>query len=234
MIDLIAFLVLWLSHWFDSCACHIEKLTIANMNTWHKRAQMRDTLGADCVMNSRRGPEMAAVQMLKFLQNLLRMGSTVLLSELAYLGLDQESIGAIMQDYSRAKQHLWFTLTMKHSYWSHEPWTFFGLAHRDQTTAQAVARRCLRLRDRLLREPFKQIHYITKLLLFTERLLSQLRQFAAGTPLCNLKELALIVAMFRFAFTSETIFSLDMYARPCCVCPPLHFALYQYIQPVVT
>ena len=211
MIELIAFLVLWLSHWFDSCACHIEQLTLAKMNTWQKRAQMRETLGGDCIMNSRRGPEMATGEMLTYLQNLLRMASTVLLSELAHLGLDQAAIGKIMQDYSRAKQHLWFTLTMKNSFWSHEPWTFFGLAHRDEATARAVARRSLRLRDRLLREPHKPIHHITKVLLFTDLLLSQLRRFATGTPLDSLKELALIVAMFRFAFTSETGFSLNTY-----------------------
>ena len=144
---------------------------------------------------------MATGEMLRFLHNLLSMASAVLISELAYLGVDQESLGRIMQDFTRAKQHMWFTLTMKHSYWSHEPWCFFGLAHRDHTTAQAVARRCLRLRDRLLREPSRPIHYITKLLLFSKDLLSQLMQFANGVPMDNLKELAILVAMFRFAYT---------------------------------
>ena len=162
-------------------------------------------------MNSRRGPEMAVGEMLVFLQNLLRMGNTVLLSELANLGLEQSEIGTIMQEFSRAKQHLWFTLTMKNSYWSHEPWNFFGLAHRDEATARALARRCLRLRERLLQEPDKAIHYITKLLLFTEPMLSQLRRFAAGTPLDVLKELSVILAMFRFAFTSEIRFSASTY-----------------------
>ena len=206
MIDIIAFVVLWVSVWYDSCSCHSEQLTADKMNSWRKRGAFRERMGGECVMNSRRGPDFACGDMLSCLRGILNMSNTALLAGLAYLGLDQASIGSIMQEFGRARQHLWFTMSMKHSYWSHEPWIFFGIAHRAERIARAYARKCLRLRHRILRNPLRPIHYITKLLLFTQRFLEQLQLFANGEPMENLKELGVLAAMFRFAYTSDLVF----------------------------
>ena len=142
-----------------------------------------------------------------FLRNLLTMSVTVVLSELAFLGLAENEIGIIVQDFQRAKQHLWFTLVMKHSFWSHEPWVFFGLAHRDERVAQAIARKCLKIKPRILWEPVKAIHYLTNLLLFTPELLSDLTRFANGQSLDTLPRLAIVCAMLRFAYTLNIFFT---------------------------
>lgn len=179
------------------------------MNSWEKRAQLRKRLAGDCVMNSRRGPECAVGAMMDCVDKLLGLSSAVILAELTQLGLDQDSIGIILQEWTAARRHIYFNMVVKFSYWHHEPWMFFGLAHRNIVLARRCARRCIRLRSRLLGQVHKPIHYITRLLLFTEKLWAQLQDFANGRDMDELEDLKILAAMFRFAFTSENVCVID-------------------------
>ena len=174
MLDILSFMVLWLSRWYDSCPCHFDKLNAWDMNNWAKRARIREIFGGECVMNGRRAPEFSSGAMMGFVRELLSICTNVLLAELAQLGLQQDSIGIILQDFANARRLFWFTMVVKHSYWSHPPWCFFAIGHRATHIARACARRCLRLRQDLLREPFRPIHYITKFMLFSDRMVTQL------------------------------------------------------------
>ena len=136
----------------------------------------------------------------------MQVSATVIVAEVTQLGLTQADVGRIMLDFSRARRHIYFTMMVKHSYWAHEPWCLFAISHHIVHVARAAAQRCLRLREQLLREPFKPIHWITRLLLFDERLLNQLRAFANGQSLDDLKHLLVVAALFRFAYTSESVF----------------------------
>ena len=208
MVDVVAFLVLWLSHWYDSCPCHAQELQVGHISSWSKRNRLRErvALGGDCVMRSRRAPELAAGVMMEFIHKFLEVCASTILGELAQLGLDQESVGIILQEFSNTRRHIWFTMVVKHSYWFHEPWCLFGIGHANVGIARACARKCLRLRHKLLQTPDKAIHALTKLVLFDQRFLQQLIDFANGTDMDNLKDLVIIAAMFRFAYTSETVF----------------------------
>ena len=205
MVDVLAFMVLWLSNWYDACPCHSEQLSADQINNWRKRAALRERLGGDCIMGSRRGPEFACGAMHQFVKRLMEVSSNVILAEITQLGLTQADIGSIMLEFSRARRHIYFTMLVKHSYWAHEPWCLFAIAHHNVQLARLAAQRCLRLRERLLREPFRQIHWVTKVLLFDERLVQQLRAFANGQPMDDLKHLLIVAALFRFAYTSELV-----------------------------
>ena len=204
--DVLAFLVLWLSNWYDGCPCHSVELTSDKINSWQKRAKLRERLGGTCVMGSRRGAEFASGAMLAFVRRILEVSAHVILAELTQLGMRQDELGSIMLEFSRARRHIYFTMVVKHSYWGHEPWCFFAIAHFSEDIARRAAQRCLRLRERLLREPFRPIHWITRVLLFNPKVLEQLRAFASGQSLDDLKELVILAALFRFAYTSDSVF----------------------------
>lgn len=175
------------------------------MNSWAKRAELRKRLAGDCVMNSRRGPECAVGAMLDCVDKLLGITSVVILAELIHLDLDQESIGIILQEWTIARRHIYFTMVVKLSCWSHEPWMFFGLAHCNILLARRCARRCVRLRARLLGQVHRPIHYITRLLFFNEKMWAQFQDFANGRNMDELDDLKILAAMFRFSFTSENV-----------------------------
>ena len=153
-------------------------------------------------MSSRRGPEMAAGEIMLMVRRLLEAISTSLLFELSALGLEQIDIAAIMRDFSAARRHIYFTMMVKNSYWGSPPWLFMGLGHRNVDIARAVARRCLLLKEKL--DLLAPIHYVTFQILFVPLLLSQLQDFAAGADLTTLPELFVYACIFRFAFTSDT------------------------------
>lgn len=205
MMDVLAFLVLWLSNWYDGCPCHNAQLTANDINSYQKRSRLRERLGGDCVMNSRRGPEFAVGAMMQFVRHLLDVSLAAIVSEIAQVGVNQDEIGIISQEFTRARRHFWFTMVVKHSYWSHQPWCFFGLAHHLEHIARSCAKRALRLRESLLRDRSRAIHWITKLLLFDTTVVRELQAFANGQPVDELKTLVVIVSMFRFAYTSEIV-----------------------------
>lgn len=220
MVDIIAFLVLWLEHWYDSCACHAQEIQAGNMSSFAKRARLRARLGGECVMNSRRAPEMAVGAMMSFMGKLMEVGLSALRAELAQIGLvDEESVGIILQEFTRARRYIHFTMVVKHSYWFHEPWCMFGIGHRNLEVARRCARMCLRLRTRLLAQPTESIHALTKFVLFNERMLSQLIEFANGRDMADLKDLIIVAALFRFAYTSELVLVSNDFpsvSRPFC------------------
>ena len=206
MVDVLAFLILWMSRWYDACPCHSDEINAADMSDWRRRSRLRERVCGNCVMNARRGPEMASGCMMEFLRKLLDVGVSVILCELAQIGLDQSDTGAILHEFIQARRHIWLTMVVKHSYWCYEPWAFFGLGHLNVGIARACARRCVRMRGRLLAQPGKPIHRLTKLMLFNDTMWDELNRFASGCDMEALKNLVIFAAIFRFAFTSELVF----------------------------
>ena len=148
---------------------------------------------------------------MSFMRKLMHVSISALRAELAQIGLvDQESVGTILQEFARARRYIHFTMVIKHSYWFHEPWCMFGIGHRNDEVARRCARMCLRLRNRLQAQPTESIHALTKFVLFNERMLSQLIEFANGRDMEDLRDLIIVATMCRFAYTSELVlFSND-------------------------
>ena len=68
MVDVFAWLFLYMSHWFDSCACHSSLPGDDDMSGRERRTYYRSRLSLEkCCMVCRRAPEMASGVMFELL-----------------------------------------------------------------------------------------------------------------------------------------------------------------------
>ena len=118
---------------------------------------------------------------MKLAERLLNAVHNTLVVELAGLGVIGADIGRIMRDFANGRKHIWFTLVVKASFWQQLLWHFFGIAHNTLHLARACATRCLQLKENIL--PGDPIHWLTEMLLFTERGFRELVAFAQGGPM---------------------------------------------------
>ena len=157
----------------------------AAMSSRANRKYYQRQLQCSCVLSGRRGPNFAAKDFMQLVLRLLSTAHNVLLVELAGMGVQDGDLTIVMREFSAARRHIWFTLTVKMSFWQSVPWLFFGIGHMNTDVARAIARRCLQLRVRI--EANDPIEWFTFVLLFTERGFRELQDFANGADIATLR-----------------------------------------------
>lgn len=83
----------------------------------------------------------------RFAQRCLAVALTVLIAELAHLGLDAVARGPIVEDFEFMRQALFFMLTVKFAHWGQLPWVIMGIAHHSRHKAKRCLRRAYWLFD---------------------------------------------------------------------------------------
>ena len=60
-------------------------------------------------------------------------------------GLPTHERPILLRDLASLRRHVYFTCTLKVSWWQQLPWVLFGIAHHREATARQCARRALQL-----------------------------------------------------------------------------------------
>ena len=104
----------------------------------------------------------------------------------------------MLADFTAARRHIIFTLTLKLSFWRQLPWILFGLAHHIPTAARECGRRALSLARNLSDEALRALPWFAQVILVAgSGVHGQFLDFVGIlTPLRELPALERIVALF--------------------------------------
>lgn len=139
MLDIIAWLILFLSAWYDGCTCHADVPGAAEMSSRSRRTYyVRQQSLKRCVMCCRRAPELAVGALNAVLARLLQVSANALDIELVQMVVSDEHRAQIVRDFGIARRHIWGTFQLKFTFWQQLPWHFFGIAHRRMDVVTVV------------------------------------------------------------------------------------------------
>lgn len=110
--------------------------------------------------------------------------------------------GQLMQDFSRARQHIMLCLRLKLTLWRRLPWLLWGLGHADPDIARGCGRRALAL-WKVAPAEVKHLYVVQCLCAPASIGRLQLDLFLAGQPLEQLPYLLGFVARFYFTPVAE-------------------------------
>ena len=144
--------------------------------------------------------ELAAGALDDLLHALANVGQAFLLFSPSIVALDEAARGRLLEEFTRARRHISFTLQVKTSFYKHLPWVLLGCAHHSRAKAQLCAARALQLYAHA--GAAVQSHWLVKTMC-TGEVLNQLILFRDGQLLQSLPKLELLVAKMKFCLAVE-------------------------------
>eukprot|EP00959_Pyramimonas_sp_CCMP1952_P101318 2119612-Pyramimonas_sp.AAC.1 len=195
-----------LAGWCEGCACHEDLFREKQFKHQSRRRQVIElhfgkSHRRSCPLAGKRAPDLAAGYIEEVLSSLSHRGAMELISDVGH-SLSADQLGELLQAWHGAIAHIKLCLTLKTGFWQQLPWVLCGLAHRDEPTAQRIARDIV---DMLTRRPELIMHHRLSMP-FLMGFREELEQFANGCRLRDLSEpFQVEVCKLRFVPVVETI-----------------------------
>lgn len=184
VLDFIAKLLMSLWSWSESCFCHesedLEAAPCAVRNRWLR-----------CPLRGKRAPCLANGDFFQRLNTVAGTAAAELLQSLPAT-LSAQERATCLQEFERARAHLFFVFTLRFRHWQVAPWMVFGCAHHHIETAKMWVRRCL--------ASTSQHAYMLRL---RGELRAEAEAWLAGDDLEELQLLSGFLGELRFALTAE-------------------------------
>jgi hypothetical protein len=146
MIKRIGDALLYLAAWSEGCPCHTDDETLRAPTREQRVRRFKTRFGsATCPMLTRRAPECAAGSLEVIIRRMFEEAQNNILLSHAVAKLSPPERAEVLRDFAEAKRHVFFTMTLKLSFWRQLPWVLFGIGHQNSETARACGHRALQL-----------------------------------------------------------------------------------------
>ena len=194
MLSVLTAILGYLERWFFQCPCHAEEASMENLMhvvsaplpARENNRRVDKPLHAGCPFRTRRGPELAAGDFLRMLEQLLAASNQEVVGGIL-VHLSPQDQGKVVEDFEAAKQHLLFRMRVQFAVWTSLPRLLLGLGHTDPQQARRCAVQALVQYEGYSQQQKQQAHHLTKMFCDAQGTLRPvMRQFIAGIPLVRL------------------------------------------------
>ncbi|CAE7825398.1 SHE10 [Symbiodinium sp. CCMP2456] len=215
------------SSWAEGCQCHgwlrptassaphMRKQVVRSQEAEHLNAA-RHLLGLSasnggdgfeflCPLAGRRAPELACGAVSEHFRESIANQTNRIRQAGVDMEMDMEDIQEVLEDVSRATAAMQAYTAQKLQCWDVLPWKLCGVGHSNIAKSRQCAAACLEL-FRASPQQERLHHRVTwKYMREGCQTRAQLEAFIAGTPMCDLPELRVLVSELQFVPTVERI-----------------------------